>query len=252
VGEHLVTRGQPAGLLRAVGAALFLGSLLLIVLYTAATVRELRLIEQAFGEAATGAGRAELLPRLFVVNGLGLAGMSVGALLLRVSSGGRGLHVRPIRPTEHQAAAEIVLDAYRDLMGDALRDAYADLLADVTDRAEKAEVLVAVERAALLGCVTYVPGPGPYAEFDDDDAAGVRMLAVAPSAQGRGVGVALLRACLQRAADDGRARVVLHSTAHMATAQRLYVREGFRRAPDRDWEPSPGVALIGYEREVER
>jgi ribosomal protein S18 acetylase RimI-like enzyme len=256
--------GQPVGLLKVVGLALVLGSLLLMVLFTAATLREIRLIEAAFGGAVTGAGRAELVPQIFIVNALGLAGVAVGALLLRTSRRRQpagqvqvqtpaqgGVRVRPIRAEEHPAASDIVLKAYEALMGDELRDSYARVLADVPDRAAKAEVLVAVDDAdQLLGCVTYVPGPGHYAEFSDDDAAGIRMLAVSPSAQGRGVGTALVRACLERAAADGRARVVLHSTPHMAAAQRLYEREGFRRAPERDWEPEPGVELLGFEQPV--
>ena len=59
----------------------------------------------------------------------------------------------------------------------------------------------------VLGGVTYVPGPGsPFAEFTDPDAAGIRMLAVADDAQGRGVGEALGRACIDRARAAGRPR----------------------------------------------
>ena len=29
-------------------------------------------------------------------------------------------------------------------------------------------------------------------------------------------------------------------------AQRLYQRAGFRRLPDRDWSPAPGVTLLAY------
>jgi ribosomal protein S18 acetylase RimI-like enzyme len=245
----MITR-QPAALLRVVGATLVLGSLALMLLYTALTLREVRLIEAAFGEQATGAGRAGLVPQLLVVHALGLAGVVVGAALLRVAGRRRRVTVRPVRSEEHDTAAAVVLRAYRELMGDELGEEYAAVLGDISDRAGKAEVLVATDGDALLGCVTYVPGPGPYAEFDDRDAAGIRMLAVAPSAQGRGIGASLVRECLRRAEEAGRARVVLHSTPKMAAAQRLYAREGFQRATERDWEPSPGVHLLGFERPV--
>jgi ribosomal protein S18 acetylase RimI-like enzyme len=110
-------------------------------------------------------------------------------------------------------------------------------------------VLVAVDEASdrVLGCVTYVPGPGtPLSELAGPDEAEFRMLGVAPDAQGRGVGEALVRACIARARAEGRVRLVLSTTDPMEAAQRLYARLGFRRAPSRDWEPVPGVRLIVY------
>jgi hypothetical protein len=32
----------------------------------------------------------------------------------------------------------------------------------------------------------------------------------------------------------------------MASAHRVYERLGFSRAPERDWQPVPGVDLIAY------
>ena len=60
------------------------------------------------------------------------------------------------------------------------------MLADVGRRAGETEVLVAVG-PELLGCVTFVPdNSSPWAELLGPGEAGVRMLAVDPSAQGRG------------------------------------------------------------------
>ena len=85
-------------------------------------------------------------------------------------------------------------------------------------------VLAAVDPAAgdPLGGVTYVAdGSSPLAEFGAEDAAGFRMLAVAPAARGRGVGEALAVACIERARSDGRAAVLIHSTPWMTAAHRL-------------------------------
>ena len=55
-----------------------------------------------------------------------------------------------------------------------------------------------------LGCVTYVPGPASaLAEMIEPGEAQIRMLAVAPAAQGRGAGTALAEACIERARGDG-------------------------------------------------
>ena len=72
------------------------------------------------------------------------------------------------------------------------------------------------------------------------------MLAVRPSARGRGVGEALTRACIDRARADGRARIVLFTLPAMTTAHRLYERLGFERSPERDWEFAPGRRLLSY------
>jgi ribosomal protein S18 acetylase RimI-like enzyme len=78
------------------------------------------------------------------------------------------------------------------------------------------------------------------------DEAEIRALAVAPRAQGYGVGRALLAAAIKHAAAQGVGHLVLATQPDMRTAHRLYERAGFRRLPDRDWSPQPGVNLIVY------
>lgn len=157
------------------------------------------------------------------------------------------MEIRPVRPDEHEALGELIVDAYAALDPQGL-GGYADELRAVGDRTRGAEVLVAVDDdGRVLGGVTYVPGPGsPWAEFDEPDAAGIRMLAVVPDGRGRGVGEALSRACIDLARADGRGQVVLHSTDWMPAAQRLYLRLGFERDPSMDWEYNPGHWLRGF------
>jgi GNAT superfamily N-acetyltransferase len=156
--------------------------------------------------------------------------------------------IRPVRPEEYQQLGEITLAAYAGIDADGLDRGYADELRDVAGRARDAEVLVAVDgEGVLLGGVTYVPGAGSAAaEFTELDAAGIRMLAVAPASQRRGVGEALSKACVERARDAGKAHVILHSTDRMPTAHRLYERLGFTRDPSIDWEPLPDLWLRGF------
>lgn len=157
------------------------------------------------------------------------------------------MEIRPVRPEEHAAAGALVVAAYRALSGTALSDSYAEQLADVDARAREAEVLVAVDGAEVLGCVTYVPdAASPYAQLLGPEEAAIRMLGVAPALQGRGVGAALLAACVERARVSGRVALVLHTTPSMSAAHRLYERAGFVRLPERDWYPNPDVPLLAF------
>jgi ribosomal protein S18 acetylase RimI-like enzyme len=99
----------------------------------------------------------------------------------------------------------------------------------------------------VLGCVTFVPdATSPWAELLEDGEAGIRMLAVLPTAQRGGTGRALVDACVDRARQAGRSALLLHTTPWMAAAHRLYERVGFERLPERDWTPVPEVPLLAY------
>ena len=161
--------------------------------------------------------------------------------------------IRPPEPSELAPLGDLVLAAYEALGALEGDDEYVPELRDVARRAREAVVLAAVDDAtgALLGCVTYVPDPAnPWAEHLREGEATIRMLAVAPTAQGRGVGTALVAACLERARAEGRRAVFLHSLPIMEAAQRIYARFGFRRVPERDWV-FPDFLLMGFQLDFE-
>jgi ribosomal protein S18 acetylase RimI-like enzyme len=170
---------------------------------------------------------------------------------MSTSSHTTGVAVREVAPDELGDLGRLTREAYVAL-GRPLPESYLRELEDVASRAAAALVLVAVSGSEpddreLLGGVTYVDDPAnPFAEFDDPSAAGFRMLAVAPSAQRRGVGEALVDACIVRARSAAKTRLVLHSATWMVGAHRLYRRMGFHRATELDWSPAPDVDLWGF------
>jgi ribosomal protein S18 acetylase RimI-like enzyme len=153
--------------------------------------------------------------------------------------------IRVALPSEYDAAGDLVVAAYRTL-GDVGGAFYEHELRDVAGRAQGNEVLVATVAGRLVGCVTFVEGDEPLSQTDDPDAATIRMLGVDTEARGRGVGEALVRACIDRARAAGRRRVRLDTRTSMKSAQRLYERLGFRRDPEHDWSPAEHILLLGY------
>jgi ribosomal protein S18 acetylase RimI-like enzyme len=163
------------------------------------------------------------------------------------------MNVRQVRPGEYEALADLTVAAYRSLLGPDMDDGYAAELADVAGRTESADVLVAVDdEGRLLGGVAYFTSASAFGWLHGLDEAGIRMLAVDPAAQGRGVGARLVAACVELALAGGKARISLHTTAPMIVAQRLYDRAGFHRAPERDHLLDEGLLLLAYVRDLER
>ncbi|MFJ6212929.1 GNAT family N-acetyltransferase [Streptomyces sp. NPDC092296] len=172
--------------------------------------------------------------------------------------------VRTAREEDLDAAGRITAAVF---VGDGHTSAdsdYVALLRDARTRAAEAELLVAVDRAAadrpaadrpagprdapaaVLGSVTLALPGSAWADIARPDEGELRMLAVSPAARGRGVGEALVRAAMDRVRAQGLPRMAFSTQQGMHAAHRLYERVGFRRAPERDWSPFPGVDLWVY------
>lgn len=153
--------------------------------------------------------------------------------------------IRRIRPDEYEELGQITVDIYKGLPGmprvDEQQDYYA-MLYDVESRAARPtlEIFVAVTSGnELLGGVTFVGDMKYYGAGGTASAAvkssGIRLLVVKPEARRSGVGMALTRACIQRARERGNFRVILHTTKSMAPAWQMYQDMGFIRSPDLDF-----------------
>jgi len=162
------------------------------------------------------------------------------------------MRIRRARGDDIAAVGEVTVAAYADFTaGDA--DGYVQHLRDAASRDREAELWVATpdDSDEILGTVTITPSGSPWREIARDGEGEFRMLAVAPAAQGQGVGTALVDLVLDRFRADGARAVVMSTLPVMMAAHRIYERAGFVRDPERDWSPLPGVDLISYRVDLE-
>jgi ribosomal protein S18 acetylase RimI-like enzyme len=161
--------------------------------------------------------------------------------------------IRDARPGEYAVVGELRVAAYRSQGLLPEESEYAGTLRGFGFE-DDCEVLVATDEAVtdeadngLLGTITLEPFDATSELAQDETEADVRAFAVAPQAQGLGVGRTLLLAVIERAEKRGLRRLRLCTQPAMRTAQHLYETTGFSRTPDLDFEPVPGLSLRAYE-----
>jgi ribosomal protein S18 acetylase RimI-like enzyme len=157
------------------------------------------------------------------------------------------LFVRQVSAADDlEALAELTVSAYA--AGGALDPAgsYMATLRNTADRASQAQLLIAEDAGATLGTVTVTPPDSPWAEIARPAELEFRFLAVAPTAQGRGIGAALVDAVVQMARERNDSAVVLSVLDSNFAGRNLYQRLGFVHVPERDWVPWTQVNLLVY------
>jgi ribosomal protein S18 acetylase RimI-like enzyme len=153
--------------------------------------------------------------------------------------------VRPVRPEECAEVGRQTRAGFAAVFGEA-DSQYLDLVADVAGRFGFTTVLVALEQGRILGSITVelTAKVNPEGELAPDEAH-LRMLGVAPEAQGKGAGRALVEAAAALARAAGKRRVTLGTLPEMVAARRLYERLGFQGGEPS--EHSPGHVHLSYE-----
>jgi len=163
------------------------------------------------------------------------------------------IEVRTATPDEHDETGRVTAEAYREFVrpGDDDWARYLDHIADVSDRAQRTVVLVAVDAGRILGSATLEledriepDGDPPLRPYE----AAIRMLGVDPAARGRGIAKLLMAECESRARAAGRTLMTLHTTQRMRAAQRLYESLGYERGEDRVFPD--GFVLLSYSRSL--
>jgi putative acetyltransferase len=167
------------------------------------------------------------------------------------------LIIRDARASERDAVQAVTLAAYHEYAAalPAQWEGYRRNIVDTLAAASPGEQIVAERDGVIVGAVLLHPAGTPRAMPGGLRAPlplpEVRLLAVAPAGRGQGVGAALMRACIRRARRSGAAALGLHTTDVMQAALRLYARLGFRRTPESDFQPAPGVTAKGFRLDLE-
>lgn len=161
--------------------------------------------------------------------------------------------IRDARGRDRDAIEAVTLAAYQQygaVMPPALWDGYRQNIVSTLSAVRPKTQIVAEEAGRIVGSVLLYPagteivrpGGGSMTLALPE----VRLLAVAPSARGKGIGVLLMDECVRQARESGAKALTLHTTNMMQSAMRLYARMGFQRVPDLDFEPAPGVTVKGF------
>jgi GNAT superfamily N-acetyltransferase len=161
----------------------------------------------------------------------------------------RQVIIRDARPGEYAVVGELRVAAYRALGLLPEGSEYAETLRGFGFGSD-CVILVAVDEAAngVLGTITLELFDPASGLAQDETEADVRAFAVAPQAQGLGVGRTLLLAVIECATERGVRTLRLCTQSEMRSAQHLSESTGFSRTPDLDFEPVPGLTLRAYER----
>ena len=152
------------------------------------------------------------------------------------------IHIREAGAGELAAVAHLVKTAYREfqpLMPEAVWERWMDNISE-TMQAPEGMMLVAERQGRIEGAVKFYPDAGQARQGQWPAGAGlIRLLAVAPGSRGRGYGVRLTQACLQRARDQKIPTIFLYTGTFMAAARHIYEKLGFKRAEEFDRDPGP-------------
>jgi GNAT superfamily N-acetyltransferase len=163
--------------------------------------------------------------------------------------------IRNAKPPEFETIGKLMVAVYSQLDGfptPAEQPAYYQMLSNIgtfTDKPET-ELLAAVSNdGKILGAVVYFNdmqyyGSGGTATAEKN-AAGFRLLAVSEEVRGLGIGKSLTTACIQKARNNKRSQMIIHSTKAMQTAWKMYQDLGFKSAQELDFMQGE-LAVFGF------
>lgn len=159
------------------------------------------------------------------------------------------LQIRDARESDRDAIREVTLSAFGEYAAvmpahwEGYRNGILAALADV----KSAEQIVGEREGAIVGAVLLYPAGAIFERSSFPLVCPeIRLLVVAPTARGLGIGGALMRECIRRARRSGASALTLHTSDFMHIGKGMYERMGFAREPELDFHPARDLTVMGY------
>lgn len=163
--------------------------------------------------------------------------------------------IRNARPEEYEQIGALMVQVYSQLEGFpkiSEQPDYYKMLANVgmlTNNPGTALLVAEAVDGKIGGAVVYFNDMKYYGSggtaTKEQNAAGFRLLAVAPSSRGKGIGKLLANECIKKARESNLAQVIIHTTMAMQTAWKMYEQMGFKRSEDLDFSQQ-GFPVFGF------
>jgi GNAT superfamily N-acetyltransferase len=163
--------------------------------------------------------------------------------------------IREIRQHEYENLGQLMVESYSSLDGfpgpAEDPDYYGELfnMGKLNERKESKVLVASSDNGKLLGGIAYFSDMASYGSGgtapNETNASGIRWLGVDTKSRGQGVGRALAEACIKLAEEKNHAQVILHTTSAMQVAWDLYLKLGFKRSTELDFEQD-GIYVLGF------
>lgn len=157
------------------------------------------------------------------------------------------VEIRAASEDDHVAIDLLAVEAWQVLKPGYDPQRWDALLASVgkmSKLASEGRLLVATTTEQVTGAVGYMPPGRSNPQIFPRSWPSIRMLVVHPRHRGRGIGKALMNACIHEALRDGAPCIGLHTSPIMEVALPMYLRMGFIK--DADLPPIAGAPYARY------
>lgn len=157
------------------------------------------------------------------------------------------VEIRAATTDDHATIDALALEAWQVLKPGYDPRRWEELLVGVgtmSKLATEGRLLVAATPEPICGAVGYMPPGRSNPKIFPIEWPSIRMLVVRPSHRGRGIGKALMAACIREAVKDGARCIGLHTSPIMEIALPMYLRMGFIK--DAELPPIAGAPYARY------